>query len=315
MTPLRIVFAGTPGFSRPALLGLIAQGHHVTACFTQPDRPAGRGRQMTPSVIRVTAEQAGIPVFTPQQGADMQAVLATLGPVDVMVVAAYGLILPAGVLAAPRLGCLNIHASLLPRWRGAAPVARAIEAGDPVTGVTIMLMDEGLDTGGMISTATVPIRPGDTTETLTAELARTGADLLVATLPEWAEGRLPVRPQPAEGRCYARKLAKTEAPLDWRQPAVVLERKIRAFAPWPGSTAGLGADTVKVIRGHVVDRQGPPGEILALGDGVTVGTGEGALVLTHLQQAGKPAQPAGVVARRLGWHPGDGFAGGACAKP
>ncbi|MDA8361327.1 MAG: methionyl-tRNA formyltransferase [Gammaproteobacteria bacterium] len=315
MTPLRIAFAGTPEFARPALLCLLAEGHQVVACFTQPDRPAGRGRQMTPSVIRATAEQAGIAVFTPARGADLEAALLALGPVDVLVVAAYGLLLPPGVLAAPRHGCLNIHASLLPRWRGAAPVARAIEAGDPVTGVTIMHMDEGLDTGGTIATARVPIRPDDTTVTLTAELARIGADLLCDTLLAWTQGRLRADPQPRSGASYARKLTRSEAPLDWHQPAAVLERRIRAFTPWPGTTAQLRGEPVKVLAGQVWDSTGRPGEILALADGVIVGCGEGALALTRLQQPGKPAQPAALVARRLGWQPGDVFTAASCARP
>ncbi len=315
MTALRVVFAGTPEFARPALLELIARGYQVIAAFTQPDRPAGRGRLMTKSPVRLAAEQAGIPVFTPPRGADLGQALQGLGPVDVMVVAAYGLLLPPEVLRMPRLGCLNIHASLLPRWRGAAPVARAIEAGDTMTGITIMQMDEGLDTGPMVAVATVPIGPEDTTERLTARLAEAGAQLLCDTLPAWAADHVPATPQPAAGRSYARKLQKAEAPLDWRESATVLERRIRAFAPWPGTTAQIGETVVKVTGARVAAGEGVPGRILAVTDEVVVATGAGALALTRIQQPGKPVQPAGMVARRLDWRAGATFAADACARP
>lgn len=315
MSAQRIVFAGTPEFARTALSALIGAGHEIVGVFTQPDRPAGRGRRMTPSPVRVAADAAGIPVFLPPGGAEMAALLANLTPVDVMVVAAYGLLLPPAALAVPRKGCLNIHASLLPRWRGAAPVARAIAAGDPTTGITIMHMDEGLDTGAIITTATVPIDPEDTTGTLTERLARTGAALLCATLPDWTEGHLQTHPQPAEGVSYAHKLSKAEAALDWREPALVLARKIRAFTPWPGTTMAVDDEILKVTAGHAAGGSGEPGRILAITDSVLVAAGRDALAVTRIQQPGKPPQPADVVARRLGWQTGRILAPTRCAKP
>jgi len=233
MTRLRVAFAGTPEFAVPTLLSLLSSPHQLVGVLTQPDRPRGRGQRLSPSPVKV-ATPAAVPVAQPQslRSAEDRAQLAAWRP-DVLVVVAYGLILPKAVLEIPRLGCVNVHASLLPRWRGAAPVERALLAGDEGTGVTIMLMDEGLDTGPILLQQSVAIDPSDTGASLREKLARVGAPLLLEGLQGLADGSLRPHPQPAEGVTYARKLEKREAPIDWRRSAAEIERQVRALQPWP----------------------------------------------------------------------------------
>src|SRR4051812_35396200 len=275
--PLRVAFAGTPEFAAAALAAIHAAGHPVPLVLTQPDRPAGRGMKLSPSAVKQLAQSLGIPVAQPRslrldgKFADEavlgRAALALAAP-DVLVVAAYGLILPQWVLALPRLGCLNIHGSLLPRWRGAAPIHRAIEAGDRETGITIMQMDAGLDTGPMLLCEREPIRFDDTTGSLHDRLAALGARLVVRSLAEAARGELPPVPQPAEGVTYASKIAKSEAAIDWSLPADVLERRVRAFDPFPGATFVAGEETLKLWRAQVdrLDGGAPPGTVVSVDD-------------------------------------------------
>jgi methionyl-tRNA formyltransferase len=294
---MKVIFAGTPEFAAAALAALHQAGFELPLVLTQPDRPAGRGMQLQASPVKQFALNHGIPVAQPvslktdgkhaEVAAQAQALLRTT-PHDVMVVAAYGLILPASVLQIPRLGCINIHASLLPRWRGAAPIHRAIEAGDTDTGITLMQMDEGLDTGAMIATGSEAILPDDTTATLHDRLAALGARMIVDALTQLAQGMvLTVTPQPDAGVTYAAKISKQDAVLDFRQPAVVLERRIRAFHPFPGAVAQIGELALKVTAAGLSSAHGQPGEVLrADASGVTVACGEGALTLTELQKPG-----------------------------
>ncbi len=254
---LRVAFAGTPPFAAQALAALHAAGHDVPCVLTQPDRPAGRGLQLQASAVKRWAVEHGLPVAQPQglkldgrYATDAQAARATLAAAapDVLVVAAYGLILPAWVLELPRLGCLNIHASLLPRWRGAAPVQRAIEAGDTETGITIMQMDAGLDTGDILSTMPLSIRPDDCAATLLERLTTCGAAAIVQALRQAEDGTLQGHPQPSEGATYAHKLSKAEAAIDWRQPAAEIERRVRAFDPQPGCHLVHADETLKLWR-------------------------------------------------------------------
>ncbi|MBO9352925.1 methionyl-tRNA formyltransferase [Bordetella petrii] len=310
---MRLVFAGTPEFARVALDALLAAGHDIPLVLTQPDRPAGRGLKLTPSPVKQAAVAAGIAVAQPRSlrldgrypddAAQARAQLQQAAP-EVMVVAAYGLILPAWTLALPPRGCLNIHASLLPRWRGAAPIQRAIEAGDTQTGVTIMQMDQGLDTGDMLLEQRVPIGPDDTAAHLHDALAAAGGQAIVQALRALADGGLPARPQPAEGVTYAAKLDKAEAALDCGQPAALLARRVRAFNPVPGATLRLPglADPVKVWRAQALDTPAAaaPGSVLRAGaDGIDVATGAGVLRLLELQKAGGKRQPVDVFVR--GW--------------
>ena len=302
---MRLVFAGTPEFAAQALEDLAQAGHEIVGVFTQPDRPAGRGLQLQASAVKQRALARGLPVFQPQGlkldgrfPADAQAAreaLEALAP-DVIVVAAYGLILPQWVLSLPPLGCWNIHASLLPRWRGAAPIHRAIEAGDTQTGVSIMQMDAGLDTGDVLLTEALDILPGDTTATLHDRLASLGGRLMVQALAQWREPGLTPRPQPAEGVTYAHKIDKRESALDWSQAATVLERRLRAFDPFPGGTAELGGHTHKVWRAKVWPSVAqPPGTWLLLGPGrVGVACADGCLELLELQRPGAKRQSAAV---------------------
>lgn len=294
---MKVIFAGTPEFAAVALAALHQAGFDLPLVLTQPDRPAGRGMQLQPSPVKQLAQQYGIPVAQPvslkAQGkhpdvaAQAQALLRTT-PHDVMVVAAYGLILPAAVLQIPRLGCINIHASLLPRWRGAAPIHRSIEAGDTETGITLMQMDEGLDTGAMIASTSETISPNDTTATLHDRLAALGGRMIVQALMQLArDGQLSATPQPADGVNYAAKISKQEAMLDFRLPAAVLERRIRAFYPFPGAVAQLDDVALKVTAAQRSPAHGLPGEILvADASGVTVACGDGALTFTELQKPG-----------------------------
>ena len=290
---MKVAFAGTPEFAAAALEAILAAGFDVPLVLTQPDRPAGRGMQLQPSPVKRVALAAGIPVHqpeklrTPEQQAPLAAVQA-----DVLVVAAYGIILPQAVLDLPRHGCLNIHASLLPRWRGAAPIHRAIQAGDAATGITIMQMDASLDTGPMLLSRAEAIHADDTTGSLHDRLAQLGADMIVEAL-RALPGGLTATPQPADGVTYAAKIGKTEASVDWNRPAAELERAIRAFNPFPGAVATLQQTPVKLWRARAIDAAGTPGEVLlAEGAGVIVACGEGALCITELQKPGGKRLPA-----------------------
>ncbi|HUD94878.1 methionyl-tRNA formyltransferase [Sphingobium sp.] len=283
---MRIIFMGTPDFAVPALVALIEAGHEVIAVYTQPPRPGGRrGKELTPSPVHREAEVRGIGVRHPVslKSPEAQTEFAALDA-DIAVVAAYGLILPQAVLDAPRLGCLNIHASILPRWRGAAPIQRAILAGDPTTGVTIMQMEAGLDTGAMLATLRTTIDRKSAGE-LTAELADRGAQLLVGTLRDLAVHR-PVR-QPEEGVTYAHKIDKAEARIDFSREAEAVERQVRAFMPVPGAFFELDGERYKVLAAEISEGSGEPG--VTLDDGLTIACGSGALRVTRIQRAGKPA--------------------------
>ena len=287
---MRIVFAGTPDFAVPCLRAAAAR-NEVVAVYTQPDRPAGRGRGLTPSPVKREAIARGIPVLQPEnfKAQVSRDALAALQP-DVMVVVAYGLILPQSVLDIPAHGCWNVHASLLPRWRGAAPIQRAIQAGDTETGVCLMQMERGLDTGPVLLSQSVPISEGDTGGQLHDRLAELGAQVLSDGLGLLRAGILPVaRAQPEEGATYAHKLDKAEARLDWTQPAVALARTVRAFNPWPMAEAQLAGERVR-IHGAValpLDHRAAPGTVLLAGrDGIDVACGEGALRIRVLQREG-----------------------------
>lgn len=283
---MRVVFMGTPEFSVPALREIAAR-HQVLCVYSQPARAAGRGQKPRPSPVQAAAEALGIPVRTPLRlkDAEAQTEFAALGA-DVAVVVAYGLILPQPVLDAPRLGCLNIHASLLPRWRGAAPIHRAVMAGDAETGVAIMQMEAGLDTGPVLAEARTAIGPGDTTADLHDRLAAMGAALIVDVL-----DRLPLAavPQPAEGVTYAAKIDKAEARVDWTRPAAEVDRLIRGLSPFPGAWCLAGDERLKLLRSRVVAGTGAPGEVLG---GFTIACGEGAVEITEVQREGRRAVPA-----------------------
>ncbi|MFP8781205.1 methionyl-tRNA formyltransferase [Hydrogenophaga sp. RWCD_12] len=299
---MRVVFAGTPEFARVAMERLHAAGFEIPLVLTQPDRPAGRGMKLQASPVKQFALDRGIAVAQPRslrldgkfphEAAAAREALQAAQP-DVMVVAAYGLILPQWVLDLPRLGCLNIHASLLPRWRGAAPIHRAIEAGDARTGVTIMQMDAGLDTGDMLLVEALPITRADTTGVLHDRLADLGGRMIVEALELAACGGLRPEPQPAEGVTYAAKIDKAEATIDWRQPAAVIERRARAFSPAPGLATTLAGEAVKVWRVAAEAGAAAPGQVLSAGaEGIRVATGEGVLNLLELQRAGGKRLPA-----------------------
>lgn len=289
--PLRIVFAGTPEFAARHLQALLDAGHPVIAVYTQPDRPAGRGQKLMPSPVKQLALQYGLPVLQPATLRDpaAQAELAALQP-DLLLVVAYGLILPQTVLDIPRLGCINSHASLLPRWRGAAPIQRAIQAGDTLSGVTLMQMEAGLDTGPMLCKVTTPISTEDTAGSLHDRLAELGAQAMAAAIDPLASGELTPAVQDDQLATYAHKLNKDEARIDWQRPAVELERQIRAFNPWPVSHTTLNGESLKVLAAVLSEGSGPAGCILqASKEGLTVACGTGALRLTRLQlPGGKP---------------------------
>lgn len=292
---MRLAFMGSPGFAVPVLRALVAAGHEVAAVYTQPPRPAGRGGRVQQGAVHQEAERLGLAVCTPaslRRDPAAQAAFAALG-LDAAVVAAYGLLLPAAMLAAPRRGCLNVHASLLPRWRGAAPIQAAILTGDRESGVTIMQMDEGLDTGPMLLREAVPLGSRATAAWLHDQLAGLGARLTVRAL---AEAPLPV-PQPAEGATYAPKLTRESGRLDWTQPAAMLDRQVRALNPWPGTFALAGNDVLKVLDAMPEPGRGESGEVL---DGaLLVACGEGALRLLRVQRPGRAPMAAADLLR--GW--------------
>lgn len=282
---MRVIFAGTPEFAAQALGAIIDAGHEVALVLTQPDRPGGRGMALQASPVKKLALEKGIEVFQPLSLRD-EAAQAVVSAVDaeVMVVAAYGLILPQRVLDMPRFGCLNIHASLLPRWRGAAPIQRALLAGDAETGVCIMQMEAGLDTGPVLLRSAFPIAADDTAGSLHDRLAGTGARLIVEALSGLP---LPAETQAVDGVTYAHKIEKAEALIDWGKPAVELDRHVRAFNPFPGAQAMLGGQVIKIWRATVVEGQGEIGQVFAVDrNNLLVGCGEGALAISELQKAG-----------------------------
>jgi methionyl-tRNA formyltransferase len=321
---LKVVFAGTPEFARVALEAIAHAGHEVVMVMTQPDRPAGRGLQLHASPVKRFAIEKNIPVMQPTSlkvsgsyGDEARAALGALQKLefDVMVVAAYGLILPQEVFdiaeQAGRAGCLNIHASLLPRWRGAAPIHRAIEAGDLETGIAIMQMDLGLDTGAVIAMNKMAIAPNETTATLHAALAKMGALMIVETLNRFAEERsLKSEPQALEGITYAHKIMKDEAKIDWQKDARAIDLKIRAFNPFPGATLLDGTSIIKVWNSSLMDDRndqllGEPGKIVNITqEGVELACGKGSVLLTELQRAGGKKMAASQLAQTLGWKTG-----------
>lgn len=311
---MRVAFAGTPEFAVPTLLALMRSPHELVGVLTQPDRPRGRGQVLSPSPVKAAAGSA-VPLAQPAtlRSAEDRAQLIAWHP-DVLVVVAYGLILPKSVLEVPRLGCVNVHASLLPRWRGAAPVERALLAGDEITGVTIMLMEEGLDTGPILLQQPVAVDPGDTGASLRARLAERGAPLLLEALQGLADGSLRASPQPAEGVTYARKLEKREAPIDWSRSAVQIDRQIRGLQPWPvaetvrfdpqtGVPDRLLIHSAKVVSGGAMpEAVEGPGRIVAIdgsheGGYIRVQCGEGRLDLLTLQRPGGQRLPASLFTR------------------
>ena len=326
---MRVIFAGTPEFARVALEKLHAAGFEIALVLTQPDRPAGRGLKLQASPVKQWAEERNIPACQPRSlridgkyPDDAQAAKAVIAAVqaDVMVVAAYGLILPQWVLDTSRLGCLNIHASLLPRWRGAAPIHRAIEAGDAETGITIMQMDAGLDTGDMLLVEKQAIAPDDTTPRLHDKLALLGGRLIVEALEIAACGGFKPVAQPLDGITYAHKIEKHEAPIDWQQSAAVIERRIRAFNPFPGASSVLGDDVIKLQRAHISGaacaHEIRPGGILSIqNEGIDVATGDGVLRITQLQKSGGKSLAVADFLRGFPITPGMVFTSAAAALP
>jgi methionyl-tRNA formyltransferase len=300
---LRVVFMGTAEFAVPALHSLAAGRHRVLAVYTQPARPAGRGMQPHPSPVERVTERLGLPVRTPvslREPAE-QTAFAALEP-DLCVVAAYGLILPKGILDVPPLGCINLHASLLPRWRGAAPIQRSLLAGDSETGVTIFRMEPSLDTGPTLAIERLPIAASATAGELHDRLAELAARMLPPVVEELAAGRARAVPQPVDGVTYAAKIDKSEGWLDWSEPAAALERRLRAFDPWPGCWTEILGQRVRVLGGVVVESGGAPGEVLD--DCLTIACGQGALRLTEVQRAGGKPMPADAFLRGFPVPPG-----------
>jgi len=304
---VRVAFAGTPEFARVALAAILDAGHDVPLVLTQPDRPAGRGMQLHASPVKQLALERGIPVHQPERLRDpaTHAPLIAAAP-EMLVVAAYGLILPQAVLDIPRRGCLNIHGSLLPRWRGAAPIQRAIEAGDAETGIGIMQMEAGLDTGPTLLVESLPIADDDTAATLHDKLAALGGRLIVEALARIDELR--PTPQPVEGLTYANKIGKAESALDWRRPATELARRVRAFNPFPGAAATVAGTAIKVWSARPEAGAGEPGTVLAASaDGIRVACGEGVLNLAQLQKPGGKRLPAADFLRGFPLPPGSRF--------
>ena len=300
-TPLKVVFAGTPDFAARHLQGLIDSPHQIVAVMSQPDRPAGRGKRLQPPPVKAAALEAELPVWQPAslKNADGEATLAQYDA-DILVVVAYGLILPTAILKIPRLGCLNVHASLLPRWRGAAPVQRAIEAGDTETGVSIMAMEPGLDTGPVLLTRTLPISSDHTSGALLDDLAQLGVTAMIESLENIDTLLANAAPQDDSEATYAHKISKQEGALDWSAAADALARRVRAFHPAPGCYTHLGGDRLKVLSAHAVDKphEGRSGEIIAADErGIRVGCGEGQLAITEAQLPGAKAQSVATLLR------------------
>jgi methionyl-tRNA formyltransferase len=300
---LRLAFMGTPGFSVAPLAALMSAGHEIAAVYCQPPRPAGRGQAEQKSAVQIFAEQNGIAVRTPKslRNADAQAEFAALD-LDAAVVVAYGLILPKPILDTPRLGCVNIHASLLPRWRGAAPIQRAIMAGDAETGVMTMLMDEGLDTGPVLMAERIAIPPDMNAGQLHDALSPLGADLIVRTMAALERGTIVPQPQTAEGMTYAAKISKDETRLDWSRPAEELLNRIRGLAPAPGAWAEIQGERIKILKAAIAEGASAPGTVLD--DQLTVACGTGALRLTLLQRPGRGPMAADALLRGFAVAPG-----------
>lgn len=291
---MRTVFMGTPGFAAVALEALIGSEHEIVAVYAQPPRPAGRGKKLRLSPVQETAEAAGLPVFTPEKlrGPEALDAFAAL-EADIAIVVAYGMLLPKAALDAPRLGCMNLHASLLPRWRGAAPIQRAIMAGDAETGVCAMRMTEGLDEGPVYARAATPIAPDETAETLHDRLAGIGADLMLSTLESLAAGRAEAAPQSERGIVYAKKILKSEAAIDWRRPAEEIDRQVRGLSPFPGAWFLRDGERTKLLLGapeRIGERLGPPGDVID--DSGLIACGTGGLRLKRVQRAGRGAVDA-----------------------
>ena len=300
-TPLKVVFAGTPDFAARHLQGLIDSPHQIVAVMSQPDRPAGRGKRLQPSPVKAVALDAELPIWQPAslKSADSEAILSQY-EADILVVVAYGLILPEAILGIPKLGCLNVHASLLPRWRGAAPVQRAIEWGDTDTGVSIMAMEPGLDTGPVLLTRTLPISSDHTGGTLLDDLAQLGVTALIDSLENIDTLLAKAAPQDDSEATYAHKIEKQERALDWSAAAALLARRVRAFHPAPGCYTLLGGDRLKVLAAHAIDEahHGSAGEIVMADElGIRVSCGEGQLVITEAQLPGAKAQSVATLLR------------------
>lgn len=316
-TPLKIIFAGTPDFAAEHLKALLGSDHQVVAVYTQPDRPAGRGKKLTPSPVKLLAESAHIPVLQPEslKTKEAQEELASIDA-DIMVVVAYGLILPQAILDTPKFGCLNVHGSILPKWRGAAPIQRAIWAGDSETGVTIMQMDAGLDTGDMLHIAKVPVTDGETSASLYEKLAACAPGALLDVLNDLPHFIAQAKPQDNSLATYATKLSKDEALIDWSQPSEQIDRNVRAFNPWPVAWMKLGDSNVKVWASHVLDSSSSsaPGVVVkADKHGIVVSTGSKDICLTQLQIPGKKSLPAAdVLNARPQWFAVGQVIGGAC---
>ena len=292
---MRVIFMGTPDFSVPVLQALVDAGHEIAAVYCQPPRPAGRGKKDRPSPVQMRAEALGLAVRSPKslRTPEAQAEFAAF-QADIAVVVAYGLILPQAILDAPAQGCLNIHASLLPRWRGAAPIHRAIMAGDAQTGVCIMQMEAGLDTGPVLLRQATDIGAQETTGALHDRLSAMGADLIVTALAQLPD--LMPQAQPEDGVTYAEKISKSEARIDWTQDAQTLDRQIRGLSPFPGAWCEVGGERIKLLGSHVVKGEGTPGQVLG---GFTIACGHGAVAVTHAQRAGKKAMGADEVLKGL----------------